>query len=429
MKLERLFFLPELGVLLLFVTLFVVYFYAAFADPRRERNRGALVAAVAFSALQLANLAILLSVLNLRHGTAETVWNQVPAARTTRLFFLVEAMLAVLFFFATVRASVLCKRARKTLTRNSVMEAIMNLPSGICFAGADGRVILSNTLIRRQILRLTGKPLTDANEAWSGLCRAAEETEPAHVEQLFCRTEDRVWSFRRKELLIDGRAYCQIDCDDVTERFRLMEELRVVTKKAEQQNRRTRELLADIVHTRSEQEILDMQSRIHHEVGQCVILARRYLEEAPDPERLAQLLDLWEQTFRFSPSAKEAQDSGEQERELCMAAELCGCRVRFCGDRPQSDADYLLYLAAVREAVTNAIRHAGATEICVVGTRRGQELSVVISDNSTLRVGHLTEGVGLGVLRKKLEAAGVRLDIETGDGVRLILSFPKETIP
>ena len=74
----------------------------------------------------------------------------------------------------------------------------------------------------------------------------------------------------------------------------------------------------------------------------------------------------------------------------------------------------------------NAVRHAKATAVFIDGTQVEQELIVVISDNSGCRVEGLQEGVGLGVLRKKLEAAGIQMDVDTSDGVRLLLAFPNE---
>lgn len=419
-------YLPEIGVIILFATIFIAYFYAASANMRRKRNWKTLSAAIICSAVQLANISVLIAVFNLRHGATENIWNESPASQALRIFIMVEVVLAGLFLFTAFYASTLRKKAAQTLTSDSIAEAILNLSSGLCFAAADGRVILSNTLIRSQILKITRKPLTDANEAWTDLCNASSGSQTTWTKSLLYRDDDRVWSFQRKELLIDGKEYQQIDSNDVTERVRLMEELQAVNEKKEDQNRRTRELIANIINTKSEQEILDMQSRIHHEVGQCIIMARRYMGESPDSEKLTQLLDLWEQTFRFDLAVNEAQDVSEREREICTAAEICGCSVYFRGERPRSDAGYLLYLAAAREAVTNAIRHAAATEVYIDGARHNDELLIVIKDNSGVTVENMTEGVGLSVLRKKLETAGIRLDIDTNNGVHLILSFPGE---
>ena len=425
MKLESLYF-PEIGALILFAVLFIEYFYAASVNARRDRDPKTLVSASLWSALQLLNLALLITIFNLRHGQSANVWNASPAPRAFVVLALAETALAAAFLLATARAFVRRREAARTLTNDSVSEAILSLPSSLMFAEADGRIILSNDRLRSQVFRITGKALTDANEAWRCLAEASSGLEPAGAENLLCQIDGRVWNFRRKTLVIGGKDYRQIDGDDVTERVRLMEELKLVNMQKEKQNQRTRRLIADIINAKSEQEILDMQGRVHHEVGQCVIMARQYLSGPPDAGTLGQLLDHWEQVFRFDPAVSGPADASEREQEICTAADLCGCRVLFRGERPRSDSATLLYLSAAREAVTNAIRHAAATEVYIDGQRSKGELIVVITDNSGVQVDGLTEGVGLGVLRRKLEAAGVRLDIDTGNGVRLILSFPGE---
>jgi uncharacterized protein YhfF len=79
----------------------------------------------------------------------------------------------------------------------------------------------------------------------------------------------------------------------------------------------------------------------------------------------------------------------------------------------------------VAEALSNAVKHAGATEVRVDLQRRGPLLHAEISDDG---VGGATAGYGTGLpgIVDRLEALGGRLEIESvpGSGTRLRASIP-----
>jgi two-component system sensor histidine kinase DesK len=83
---------------------------------------------------------------------------------------------------------------------------------------------------------------------------------------------------------------------------------------------------------------------------------------------------------------------------------------------------------AVREAVTNVLRHADASRVDVeLGTFDG-ELRLSISDDG--RGGATTPGTGLSGMRERLAAVGGRLEIDSpeGEGTRLLITLPRTVI-
>ena len=414
-------FLPEIFAIIAFVILFLGYFYEASKEIYRQR-KWSLVCPYGIGALmQLLNISVLLCVLNLRYSDNPNLWNAVPASTGRIVFSAAEIVLFVLLAAVYVVMRVLGRRATSRLDNDSVEEAVMNLPSGICFAYESGRVVLSNHIILSLVHEITGAPLSDANVAWNAVMSSSQRVEEDVF--LFQSRLGRFWKFEKKTLEADGERFVQIDADDVTALMNARRELEVLNAKITAQNERTRELIETISQKKSEQEILDMQRRVHHEVGQCIILADRYLKAPPDSGRLASLLSMWEKTFLGTPKRKEM-DMSQREQEIIKAAEIGDCKVMFRGDRPHGELMYRLYLSAVREAVTNAMRHANATEVYVDGHEDSNALSVIISDNGTFDGAEVKEGVGLTKLREKLERAGVRMEIITEDGFSLSLFFP-----
>lgn len=92
-------------------------------------------------------------------------------------------------------------------------------------------------------------------------------------------------------------------------------------------------------------------------------------------------------------------------------------------DLPELPAavELVAYRAAV-EAVTNAVRHAGATEMHLRMRADEQEMVVEVADNGRGLPAGLAYGVGLTSMRERVESIGGRLSIGTGDRGGTVLS-------
>jgi len=73
----------------------------------------------------------------------------------------------------------------------------------------------------------------------------------------------------------------------------------------------------------------------------------------------------------------------------------------------------------LREAVTNIVRHSGATKCSVALERDSKELRLIISDNGC-GLAEASEGHGIGGMRQRLESAGGRLQLADDGGARLV---------
>lgn len=107
------------------------------------------------------------------------------------------------------------------------------------------------------------------------------------------------------------------------------------------------------------------------------------------------------------------------------------CALRVSDDLPARDAaaDTTLYRVA-QEALTNVMRHAGATRVDVALTATAQGLALrVVDDGRGFVVSGPTTGLGLLGAKERAAASGGRLDIDsTPDaGTRLSLSLPPMT--
>jgi signal transduction histidine kinase len=99
--------------------------------------------------------------------------------------------------------------------------------------------------------------------------------------------------------------------------------------------------------------------------------------------------------------------------------------------QPSLDAKVLLYRAA-QEAVSNAIRHSGATRVRASLEARGNSVVLCFEDNGVgfnaqqlFGAADLASGIGLRAIREQAEALGGTLRIESGaGGAQLEVSVP-----
>lgn len=78
----------------------------------------------------------------------------------------------------------------------------------------------------------------------------------------------------------------------------------------------------------------------------------------------------------------------------------------------------------IQEAVTNAIKHSGATSIAIGLLKRDNNYSVVISDDGTANIKTDNEGIGIRTMRQRAEDIGAKLELfhgSYGHTVKLVL--------
>lgn len=115
---------------------------------------------------------------------------------------------------------------------------------------------------------------------------------------------------------------------------------------------------------------------------------------------------------------------------LVEGLDLSGLSARFtCVDDPSGlDPDIQLVIYRVsQEAIGNAVRHSGATEIEVKLARHGDVFELIVADDgSGFSFDQATSGLGLGGMRERAILVGGELDIQsrTGHGTTLRLTVP-----
>lgn len=188
----------------------------------------------------------------------------------------------------------------------------------------------------------------------------------------------------------------------------------------------TLKLLADkLVDIQREEEILASKIRIHNELGNCILTGDRYIAKDCQGD-IGELIKLWREVIeRLVTSIDIPSQSGEGIlHEIQTSAGLLGCEIVIDGKLPANEDTAYILLTALREGVTNAVRHSDATRVDVSIREEGNKLKVLISDNGKNVPGEIIEGGGLSSLRKRINKGGGEMEISCTDVVSLSFTLP-----
>ena len=330
---------------------------------------------------------------------------------------------------------------KKNTSAKMIKKAIDSYPGGICFSALDGRVILVNEKMNKLVLELTGHTILTVRAPWDELASFTDNNrakklnqtwlpkdpdngnDNTHRQMFFRFSDGSIWRFELK--FLDSNTV-QIESAEVTELYRLSEELYENTIRLQEMQKRQKALLDNIVEVNLNKEILAAKMHIHDELGHCLLATTKAITEDRLAENADVLRESWNSIIRdFSniSTVWTVPDSSLQS-ELMQVAELIGCKVTFLGEQPTQRKTLQLLYAAIREALTNAVRHADATELTVKIEQNEKSYHIEISNNGSVTVSKITEGNGLSALRQRLEQEGASLEVCCNGSVSLLVDIP-----
>ena len=317
------------------------------------------------------------------------------------------------------------------ITIFSIKESMDQLPMGLCVSHTNGVILLANRSMDALCHQIVGRDLQDAESFWEILAgdEQLHDGERLFVkgEQLLRFQDGTVWSFHRDTITIEGMPIVQITVADITKLYRLTEKLRIQNEALDEMNTRLRRYGENVDELARKQEWLDTKVRIHGEFGQALLATRRFLAQ-PDAAKAdsGALLSQWSKNIvvlRQSPGSNGGEYTLE---ELYEAAESVGIRITLDGQFPDSRKEKRLLVSAAAEALTNAVKHAGATKLFIRMEETEREYIAGFTNDGRKPSGPITEGGGLGSLRRQIERVGGTMQTAITSGFALIVKLPKK---
>ncbi len=311
----------------------------------------------------------------------------------------------------------------KSLT--SIKGAIDNLTNALAFSEKDGNPVLVNIKMNELYKMLTGHSFENAFTVWDNINASAWVK--THERMAVVKFADgTIWRFVWTPLESENGEYIQIEGTEFTEIYTYTNKIRLNNIKLQEQYKRQRNILTNIVDLNREKEIVSLKMNIHDELGRCLIATDKYLTDGEE-EDYNELKRQWNSAISYLEGMSREENTSAKE-ELLKIASLIGCKIDLHGDPPDTTRAANLMVAAAREALTNAVRHAHADEISLTSVKRDGFYDVVLTDNGNVSFDsnyEIIKGEGLKNLRNRLEQEGGALDIVTdGSGVTLIVKIP-----
>ena len=315
-----------------------------------------------------------------------------------------------------------CRFRKTTITRSSIKEGVDKITSGLCFYMTGGRVILANSCMNELSHRIVGQDLQNAEAFW--LILSGGEVLPG-VERIsfgsypnFRLPDGSVWTFSREDL--DG--FIQLTAADTTLQQNLTDELRDKNLDLAALNLRLRRYSENVDELAREKERLETKVRIHGELGQALLVARRYLV---DQTQQAPPLDIWRNNIAMLRKEMEGNKTEDPLRILQKAAKSAGVQLSIRGQLPQKQEYRRFFLVAASEALTNAVFHAGARTLTADLTETEDHWKMCFTNDGTRPEKTIIEGGGLGSLRRKAESIGATMRVLSQSEFALIITGRK----
>lgn len=367
------------------------------------------------SALLMAELFYAKTLFEAREGIAGM---SDPAAAVAFLWVLEAGLL----LYASVRYIRMRIQMRYSLSRESIKEGSDNLPDGICFFDEFGTVRLINKKMMSIGMMLFGKEIQTLDELHSALSCPQSGVECLDREiALYHFPDGTVHRFTESETTDwDGKRITEVIAADVTELYAKQKELNGENIRLADANRRMKWILENMSDIVREEETLSMKIRVHDDIGHSILAAKKALVQHQDIAVIRENAILWETAVDLLYRANNMPEAQDEWQTVRNRAEKLGVEIVFDGLLPEDEFVRHLLLLAIRECVTNCVRHAGGDRVFVEVAEDGKQTACAITNNGRAPQQAVIEGSGLSGLRRRIEREGGIMELK--DSPRFVLT-------
>lgn len=353
----------------------------------------------------------MLILLSAQVKSAHPSWRVSPIIESVSALPIILLILLLLAIIATLLTIVLKERnfEKNSITRSSVKESLDYLNTGLCFAYKNGMVMLINHRMDNLSHIIFVRDLQNANAFWENLNDGEIQSGVARLfmgeNPTFRLPDQTVWAFARE--VIDG--ITQLTAAETTSLNKLTEELKEKNAELSVMNYRLRKYGENLNELTCEKERLETKARIHRELGQALLLTRRYLQG--ESENTQELLNVLKRNISMLRLESESPDNNEPLDMLMKVAHSAGIQVLITGQMPEQKNANRLFFEAATEALTNAVRHADAKSLGIAFVEDDKSYSVYFTNDGKRPQNKTVESGGLGSLRQKTEQIGGTMEV------------------
>ncbi len=174
-----------------------------------------------------------------------------------------------------------------------------------------------------------------------------------------------------------------------------------------------------------ENEALDAKTRIHDNLGRCLLMTKAYLTGQYPITRDA-IISEWNRiiTQMSQPLSDAAKSDSIDTDYFIRQAKSMGVDVAISGEIPGDERLRKIIDTALTVHITNVLRHAKGNKAYIDIERTADSYIFTFTNDGVTPDTEIIEKGGLKNLRRHVEEIGGTMEIEWADGFKMILTFP-----
>lgn len=319
------------------------------------------------------------------------------------------------------------RRRGKKLSNHSIRQALNTLPSAVCYFAPSGAVKLCNLQMYRLFRSLAQSDLQTLDELTEALAACDSRSgivKLSHERQTYLFPDGKAWRYAQTEVAAEGVTYTEAIFSDVTELYEKNLELQQQTKQLQKISCELKQLSDNVMKLTKEREVLLAKTRLHDQMGAGLIAIRQLLQQDRAMEERAAAVSMLRKAVNTIKNEKEDLTEHSEFEEFLHDAATIGVQVELQGTLPEPGKLYDVFMVAVRESLTNSVRHADATRLWI-SVQEGHTVSVCITNDGTIPVGDVVPKGGLLNLHRQVTGLGGTLQIRSKPKFALLVTIPK----
>ena len=392
----------------LFLTLILSLFLliVSFTGHRDKRNRYMNMPIFLLLFILLSELTYAFSRMN--EGIEYKTWLPLPLW----LLWCIVASADFLLIWEIVR---LRRLKRQELSRDSVKQAIDLLPSGICYFAPSGSVKLCNMqmhILFRTLSQSDLQTLTELQDALAHCDAGSGVIRLSHERQTYLFPDGKAWRYRQNVVTDeDGAVYTETIFSDMTELYHKKLELKEQIKQLNAISRELKLLSDNVLILTREKEVLSAKTKLHDYMGAGLIAMRQILRHN-QTEEAANAIELLRQAVSAIKNDNTYPQGRSELDGFMHDAEAIGIKVNLSGELPEQEELRCVMILAMRECLTNSVRHAGATALHVAVEKNGDSFSMKITNDGKAPETEVVPKGGLHNLYRHIADCGGTMEIQ-----------------
>ncbi len=193
----------------------------------------------------------------------------------------------------------------------------------------------------------------------------------------------------------------EITAFNTTEEYTLIKELDEQNRKIELNNKEIEENIKNIEQLEKEKNLLKIKNKYHDLLGQNLSVLQQYLSrDEINKENFAEIKFMIKNMFT---ELEDSENTDQNLQNLIKMHKKNGTNIIINGKLPQNAKQAKVFFEIIREATTNAIKHAGSSRIFVDIKEMLEDTYMVITNNGKKPNEFITENEGIKGMRRKVE--------------------------